>query len=275
MRRGSQLRATSYLLAAVALAIVLLSVGQSLRIEAVRGAAQTVFEPLQAVFAAAGDGLGGFFGSIASIGGAEDENRRLRQQVGDLQRRLDSLEALRATDAQLRASLELRDSLNIHTVAAEVIGTDPDGMAQTITIHAGSGRGLKVGMAVLGQRGLVGRIVAAQRSSSQVRLISDPALPVNVVTSTDHVGGTLKVSQAHLLMEIPGSPIDLKIPTGEVLVTSGLGGNFPKGIPVAEVVKFEYKPAEVIQSGEVAPLDDLAHLEYVLVDMDFVPELAG
>ena len=269
------MRATSYLLIAVALAIVLLSLGQTLRIDAVRGVAQTVFEPFQAIFAGAGDGIHGFVTSITSIGDTEDENRRLRQEIGDLRRRLDALQAQRATDQMLRDSLGLRDTLNIHTIAAEVIGADPDGMAQALTIHAGTTRGLKQGMVVLGQHGLVGRVVAVQANSAQVRLISDPALPVNVQTSTAHVGGTLKVSQGRLALEIVGSPIDLKIPTGEVLVTSGLGGNFPKGIPIAEVARFQYQPAQVIQAADVAPLDDLSHLEYVLVDLDFVPDFAG
>jgi rod shape-determining protein MreC len=272
MRRGSQIRATSYFVIAVALAIVLLSVGQSLRFEAARSVTATVFAPLQGLVSGVSNGIGGAFTTITSIGSLADENRRLKQQVADLQRELGDRQLAGVTNQQLKATLGLRDSLHIHTVAAEVIGLDPEGLTQTITIHAGSNQGIRKGMSVLAQHGLVGRVISVQSGTASVRLISDPQLPVNVELATSHMGGTIKVSNGQLMEEILGAPTDLKLSRGDLLVTSGLGGNYPKGLPVAAVVKFQYRPAEIAQTADVAPLDDLARLEYVIVDTDFAPE---
>jgi rod shape-determining protein MreC len=272
MRRGSQLRATSYLVIAVALAIVLISVGETLHFDGARDVAAGVFAPLQAATATASTSVGGFFTTITSIGSTADENHRLRQEVADLRRQLAGLQQLDLTDKQLKNLLNLRDTLKIHTVAAEVIGLDPEGLTPSITIHAGTQSGVRRGMSVLGQRGLVGKITSVQANSASVTLISDPQLPVNVEVATTHLGGTVKVKDGQLVDEILGAPVGVSLNPGDTLVTSGLGGNYPKGLPVAEVIKFQYRPAEIVQVAHVAPLDDLAHLEYVLVDTDFVPE---
>jgi rod shape-determining protein MreC len=272
MRRGSQSRATSYFLIAVVVALVLIILGQALRFDTVRGVAASVAEPFQVTLTGAGDGVRGFISTITSIGDTADENRRLKQQVADLQRQLASSDQLQVTDQQLRDLIGLRNTLKIHTVAAEVIGLDPERLSQGMTMNVGQSQGVRPGMAVLGQRGLVGKVVSAQSSSAQVRLISDANLPVNVELAKTHLGGTLKISESRLVVQILGAPTDLKLDPGDILVTSGLGGNFPKGIPVAEVSHFRYQPAQVAQVVEIAPLDDLTRLEFVMVDTDFVPE---
>jgi rod shape-determining protein MreC len=272
MRRGSQIRATSYFVIALALAIVLISVGQSLHFDAARSVTATVLAPVQGLVTSVTNGVGGAFSTLTSIGGLADENRQLKQQVADLKRQLGERQLAGVTDQQLKAMLGLRDNLKIHTVAAEVIGLDPEGLTQTITIHAGSSQGLRKGMSVLAQHGLVGRVVSVQSNTAAVRLINDVQLPVNVELATTHLGGTIRVANGQLVEEILGAPTGLKLSPGDLLVTSGLGGNYPKGLPVAEVVKFTYRPAEITQSADVAPLDDLSRLEYVMVDTDFVPE---
>ena len=272
MRRGSQARATSYLVVAVILAVLLLGLGQLMRFDAVRGVAATVFEPFQITFASTGNGARDFIGTITAIGHTSSENKRLKSQVADLQRQLAASDQLQVTDQQLRDSLGLRNNLKIHTVTAQVIGLDPEQMSQAMTIGIGSQKGIKPGMSVLGQRGLVGRVVSVQANSAQVRLISDTSLPVNVELAKTHLGGTLKVRGGDLVVEILGAPTDLKLDPGDVLVTSGLGGNFPKGLPVAEISQFHYQPAQVAQVAQISPLDDLTRLEYVLVDTDFFPE---
>ena len=272
MRRGSQPRATSYLLIAVALAIVLIGVGETLRFSSARDVAAGVFAPFQAAVMSASNSVGGFVAMLTSIGNTADENRRLKQHVADLERQLAGRQQQDLTDQKLKALLGVRDSLQIHTVTAQVIGLDPEALTQTMTIHAGTSQGVRKGMSVLGQRGLVGKVISVQSNTAAVRLISDPQLPVNAEVATTHLGGTIKIKDGQLVDEILGAPTDLKLNQGETLVTSGLGGNYPKGLPVAEVVRFQYRPAEITQVARVAPLDDLMHLEYVLVDTDFVPE---
>jgi rod shape-determining protein MreC len=272
MRRGSQMRATSYLVVAVALAIVLISVGDTLRFGVLRGAAATVVEPLQAGLSGAGSGVHGFFSSLTSFGDNAAENKRLRARVAELERQLATQRQLELTDKQLKASLALRDSLQVHTIGATIIAQDPEKLSQSVTIDIGAARGIKKGMSVLGQRGLVGKVTAVQGNSAQVRLITDPMLPVNVELASNHLPGTLRVTNDRMTVQILGAPTDLRLGPGEILVTSGLGGNFPKGLPVAELVSFKYQPYGVTQVAEVTPLDALAHIEYLMVDTDFISQ---
>ena len=266
------MRATAYLVVAVALAIVLISVGESLRFGALRGAAATVVEPAQALMTGAGNGVHDFFAALTSFGDAAEENKRLKSHVAELERQLAMQRGLSVTNLQLTKSLGLRDSLHVHTVAATVIALDPDRLSQAITIDSGTRQGVHRGMSVLGQRGLIGKVVSVQANSAQVRLISDGTLPVNVEVASSHLPGTLRVNGDRMAVELLGAPTDVKLQAGEVLVTSGLGGNFPKGLPVAELVSFKYQPYGVTQTAEATPLDSLAHLEYVLVDTDFTPQ---
>ena len=113
MRRGSQPRATSYLLIAVALAIVLISVGESLRFSSARDIAAGVFGPFQAVASAAANGVGGFVGTLSSIGTTAEDNRRLKQHVADLERQLAGRQQQALTDQKLKALLGLRESLQL------------------------------------------------------------------------------------------------------------------------------------------------------------------
>jgi len=266
------MRATSVLVVAVALAIVLIGVGENLRFGALRGVAATIGEPVQAMMAGAGNGLHDFFGAFTSLGDTANENRRLKSRVAELERQLATQRQLAVTNQQLTKSLNLRDILHIHTVGATVIALDPDRLSQAVTIDTGSKQGIRPGMSVLGQRGLVGKVMAVQSNSAQVRLIADPQLPVNVEMASDHLPGTLRVTSDKMTVQILGAPTDLKLLPGEVLVTSGLGGNFPKGLPVAALVNFKYQPYGVVQVAEVTPLDTLARLEYVMVDTDFVSQ---
>src|SRR5258708_752348 len=273
MRRGgSQIRASSYFVSAVALAIVLIVVGQSLRLDAAGLVTSNVLSPLQGFVSGVTNSVGGAISTIRSVGELADENKRLKQQVGDLRHQLADQQLSGLTDEQLKSMLGLRDNLHIHTVAADVIGLDPEGLTQTMTIHAGSKQGVRPGMSVLGQHGLVGKVSSVQSNTAAVRLISDPQLPVHVELGTNHLGGPVDGNNGQLVDQILGAPTDGKVNRSDLLVTSGLGGNYPKGLPVAEVSKFQYHPAEITQTAEVAPLDDLAHLEYVMVDIDFVPE---
>ena len=271
MMRRSQFRTTSYVVIAVALGLVLVSFGQQLHLDALRGIAATAFEPVQGVMSAAARTGSGFVSTIASIGTVEDENRTLKNRVAALERQLVQARQAAIDDTKLRNMLALRDQLGIHSVGATVIGRDPDGISQVLSLNVGSADGVRKGMVALGQRGLLGRVTSVQAHSSQLQLITDAQSPVNVLLGTSHLSGTVKVTGDRMTVEIVSAPVDLQIPVGDTLVTSGLGGNFPKGLPVAEVVNYKYQAYGVTQVAEVAPLDNPARTEFVTIDLDFVP----
>ena len=191
-----------------------------------------------------------------------------------MQRELTAARQNAQTNKDLRALLDLGGSLKVRTVGAQVIARDPEGLLPALTINIGSARGVKKGMVVLAQHGMVGRVVQVQQNSAQVDLVSDPQAPVNVMLATSHLTGTLHVSQERMLVDIPSAPVGLQVNPGEALVTSGIGGNYPKGLPVAQVVSYQYRAVSPVQQAQATPLDDLMRLEFLMVDLDFVPQLA-
>jgi rod shape-determining protein MreC len=273
MRRGSQLRATSFLIVAAAMALAFLTLGGGTRLAGVRGLAATVFAPIQAVFSGAGNGVRGFAEGLNAIGDLRRENQQLKQQVADLQKQLIAARTDLSSNQQLKAMLDLRGALGVHTVGAEVIARDPEGLTQSVTIRIAGGQAIKNGMVVLGQHGLVGRVVAVHGAVCQVRLITDSSSPVSVMLASSHLPGTVKMVDGRMRLEIPSAPVNLKINPGEVLVTSGLGGNYPKDVPVAEVVRYQYQAYGAVQVADATPLDALDRVEYVQVDLDYVPDL--
>jgi len=275
MRRGSQVRATSFLIVAAVVAFALLSLGGATRLAGARGFAAAVFAPFQGAFSSVGDGFRGFADGLNSIGSLERENTQLKQQVADLQKQLIAARTDLSANQQLKAMLDLRSSIGAQTVGAEVIARDPEGLSQGLTVRAGGGAQVKVGMAVLGQHGLVGRVVAVHGAICQVQLISDAQSPVSVMLASSHLPGTLQIVGGAMKLEMPSAPVNLKLNPGDVLVTSGLGGNFPKDIPVAEVVRYQYQAYGAVQEADATPLDSLDRLEYVQIDLDFVPDLGS
>jgi rod shape-determining protein MreC len=273
MRRGSQLRATSYLIIAVALGLVLLSTARSLHLDGVRDVAGSVFEPVQGFFTGIGNGARDFFGTLTSVGQVAEENRALKRQVAQLQQELTKAKSTELTNQQLQALLDLRTSLKVRTVGATVIARDPEGIAQVIVIRAGEQQGIRKGMAVLGQHGLIGRVVTVRAGTSQVILITDPNNPVNVMLATTHLPGTVMINQGKMTVAFPSAPTDLKIDTGAALVSSGVGGNYPAGLPVAAIAKYQYQAYNQAQIADVAPLDDVSRIEVVEVDLDFAPQV--
>jgi rod shape-determining protein MreC len=271
MRRGSQARTTAYFLCAAVLAILLLGFGRLIHFEALRGVATTAYEPVGSVLAGAARGARGAVDLVTSIGQVESEDQALKKEVAKLRRELAQIHNAELTDRELRATLGLRQSLNVHGLSAEVIGRDPDPLSQTITINAGSARGVRTGMAVLGLDGLVGRVVRVTPNASHVQLISDPNSPVDVVLASSHFGGTLMVEQGRTVVQLPSAPANLHVPRDELLLTSAIGGNYPAGIPVARVTRYRYQAYSPAQVADAVPLDNLAGLEYVTIDLDFEP----
>ncbi len=155
-------------------------------------------------------------------------------------------------------------------LAASVIGRDPSPFLDYVIINRGSDDGLRRGMPVVTQQGLVGRIAAVTADAARVQLITDPASNINVKLEPSRAQAVIRgeVSGEISLAMIPQSaPVEI----GDLILTSGLGGNYPTNILIGQVTGVRQRETDLFQSASVQPVVDFNQLEIVLIITNFRP----
>lgn len=155
-------------------------------------------------------------------------------------------------------------------LAASVIGRDPSPFLDYVIINRGSDDGLRRGMPVVTQQGLVGRIAAVTADAARVQLITDPASNINVKLEPSRAQAVIRgeVSGEISLAMIPQSaPVEI----GDLILTSGLGGNYPTNILIGQVTGVRRRETDLFQSASVQPVVDFNQIEIVLIITNFRP----
>jgi rod shape-determining protein MreC len=195
--------------------------------------------------------------------GAREENRQLQAKVRDLTLRVETLEQAQKENAQLQRLLAYSGSLPYRSTTAKVVGRTPDFMSRTVLVDQGSASGIAVDDAVLTTAGVVGRVVLVSRYHSQVQLITNADASTGVMMEGTRTPGVLKGSgDAALNLDYVSNTEQVN--PGDLVISSGLDGIYPKGIPVGKVLASR-KGSSVFRSIQVEPTADLLHLEEVLV----------
>jgi rod shape-determining protein MreC len=153
----------------------------------------------------------------------------------------------------------------------EVVGRDPSSYLQFLIVDKGTADGIRVGAVVVVPQGLLGRVVSAGSNSSRILLVTDASSSVNALLQTSRATGVASgQSGGTLLMKyIPQGEV---VRLGDMVLTSGLGGNFPKGLIVGRVSQVRQKDIELFQEAVVESLIDFPRLEVVYVIRNFVPQ---
>jgi rod shape-determining protein MreC len=192
----------------------------------------------------------------------ENEVSNLQSQVIQLQEQLREAEVLYSLLDFARARPQDQ------YVAAAVIGRDPSPFLHYVIIDHGSDDGIQHGMPVVTQQGLVGRVDAVTASASRVQLITDPNSRVNVRLQNQNESAQIEGSiTGDVTLGMVAQNITLS--PGDILLTSGLGGNYPTDILVGQVVNVEETENELFKTASVQPVIDFAALRAVLVIMNF------
>lgn len=196
-------------------------------------------------------------------------NAQLENEVSNLQSQVIQLqEQLRETEVLYSLLDFARARPQDQYVAAAVIGRDPSPFLHYVIIDQGSDDGLRHGMPVVTQQGLVGRIDAVTSSAARVQLISDPGSVINVKLQNQNEDAQIHGSvTGDITLEMVSQNITIN--TGEILLTSGLGGNYPTDILVGQVVNVKKTENELFQSATVQPVIDFESIRAVLVIANF------
>ena len=244
---------------AVVLSVVLMVVDhQFQQLQRIRGMLSVVTYPLQQLAELPVDLAHWLDEATRSREELEAENRRLREENLRARAELQQLESLRAENLRLRNLLDASYKVGDRILIAELAAVDLDPYRQQVVINKGSSSGVFVGQAVLDANAVMGQVIQTTPFSATVLLITDPShsIPVQVLRNglRTIAVGTGRINE----LSLPYLPTNSDIREGDKLVTSGLGGKFPAGYPVATVTRVNRSPDNAFAEIVATPT---AHLD--------------
>jgi len=220
---------------------------------------------IQLATASAVDSVRGVFQNYVWLRGARTENETLRRQVVELGGQLEELRARAAQVTMLEESLALRQSLPIETITARVIAGDPTPGFPAVTIDRGSADGIRANMAVIAPRGVVGRIYGRlEDHAAQVQLIVGRSAGAAAYLERTGAGGNVIGGAQDPPLRLDDVPNLVDVQIGDLVLTSGLDGIFPRGYTLGRVERAE-RGSGTYREIAVRPTVDFSNLQYVLV----------
>lgn len=220
--------------------------------------------PLAGGAAAVNSGFGHLWNDYLDLVDVRRENVALRKSVKRLNERIvDGNEALVA-NTRMKALLDLKGALESPSIAVAVIGEDSSAWFKTLLVDRGSADGLLEGMPVVAAGGVVGRLVKVAPQSSRVLLLTDHASAIAALVQRSRARGVVRgAGGGRCSLEFTVRDEDVKV--GDTVISSGVGGVFPKGLPIGEVTMVKKGEYGVFQTIEVRPTVNLGKLEEMLV----------
>lgn len=205
--------------------------------------------------------------SIRGIGDLAEQNRLMAAELFHLRNEVRDLKTLAEENLELRRQLDFSRRSPRNLVAGEVIARDISGWWHTIRLNRGTGDGVVADMAVVTLDGLVGKTIHVSSRTADVLLISDPSSRVSArIARTGSFGvvtGTGETGAGRVLCVMEFMNKNVPILEGDEVVTSGLGGVFPKGLLIGYVEKVYRDETGLFQRADVVPRADLGLLTYV------------
>ena len=228
--------------------------------------------PLETGVSRVGRALAGLGQGWQELSRLRDENVALRRTVDELLQEAVQLRAAELENRDLREQLHYAASHRDQApVPAEVIARDSSALLGYAVIDRGSSALLEEGMAVLATAGLVGRIVSLSPRTATVLLINHPSSSVNaVIQGTSGATGVVN-GRPDGRLDMEYIPQSEPVKVNDLVVTSGLGGAFPKNILIGRIAHVQSRDIDMFQQAIVEPFVDFHKLSQVLVATGFVP----
>jgi rod shape-determining protein MreC len=229
--------------------------------------------PIMAVSSAATNGVRHVCRNYLWTVGARAENEQLRQSVHELMLLKNSYEQSKQENARLHRLLSLNESLSYRSVGARVIARTPSYLSNLIYINRGSEDGVRTDAAVISGDGIIGRVVHITKHQAQVQLITNPDASVGAILEKSRTPGVLR-GTGNLMLEMDYVANIEPVENGEIVLSSGLDGIYPKGIPIGNVVDSRNGNG-VFRSIMVEPRMDMVRLEEVSVLLNEAGSVKG
>ena len=204
-----------------------------------------------------GDTVDNITADQSTLSGLREYNEQLVQQYSQM-------EEYKQEAQRLQKLLDLKDTYQIEGTGARVIGRSSEAWSQTVIINKGSDDGVSTGQTVMGTSGVVGQIVSTSSHTATVRLLTDPQSGAAAMVQSSRAEGLLRGSLVGLL-SVEDLDADAEVNVGDVIVTSGLGGSYARGLIIGTVVKVDAQQGDTSRRAVVSPNDAISTLEDVLV----------
>ncbi len=271
MRRGWRSNRVFFFLFCLLICILLIFGSISGRLNGIENILSAPLEVISTFFNRAAQTANDFFSNFVNNQSLRERNAELEEALARAQAELVELREIASDATRLSELLDYVSAVqNQETLTAEVIGYDQNNFLRTIIINKGARDGVAVGMPVVTRQGLVGRIIDVTALAARVLLITDPSSSVSARLQISRAQGTVQgLLTGSLRMGL--IPLGATIEVGDVVLTSGLGGNFPPDIVIGQVTSVRQFEFELNQEAEVRSLVNFDTLEFVLVITNFVP----
>ncbi|HEX2222040.1 MAG TPA: rod shape-determining protein MreC [Candidatus Limnocylindria bacterium] len=258
--------------------LLLLLVSQTEVALALQRASARALEPARGALVGAGRAVAGVFGTIGEIDRLRGENERLRAELAGARQRIAALDRAADENERLRELLGIRDALDMDVLAVRITGRDPSNFSWELGIDAGTDRGVRPGMPVLGSaRGagaLAGLVVDAGPDGARVRLTIDPR---SSVVAVDQATGALGEARGQ-----PGGglvfvqvPVSERVEVGDAIVSAGVSlqpdarSRYPRGLLIGHVEAVEADDNALTQTAFLRPALDPSAVDRLLVVLSF------
>lgn len=223
-----------------------------------------VVSPFIKVTSATIRGVTGTWRDYVDLRALREENKRLQLETTTLKRRLEQLQDQALETQRLERLLAMRQASRAEFLTARVVGKDATNWFKTILLDRGSLEGIRRNQSVLAPDGLVGRVVEVTPSSARVQLLTDPVSAVGGLIQRTRVTGIVS-GNLGAGARVRYLPLMADVAVGDEVLTSGMGGVFPKGILIGRITSVERKSGALFQEATLQSAVDLSRLEEVLI----------
>jgi rod shape-determining protein MreC len=223
-----------------------------------------VVAPISKSFQLTVQGVKGIYEEYLALRKTREANAHLRQEIARLQTQLTEYHEAYLENQRLRRLLDFKNAVKAEAIPAQVVVHDPSGWFQTLIVDKGALDGVGADMPVVNDEGVVGRVMDVSEHYARVVLITDPASAIDGMIERNRMRGVLagKDASSCLLKYVRGN-FDVQI--GDLIITSGKDGIFPKGLRLGRVKGVRKDPVALFQIIEVEPAVRLGALEEVLI----------
>ncbi|HHU69113.1 MAG TPA: rod shape-determining protein MreC [Thermoanaerobacterales bacterium] len=229
----------------------------------------TAIQPIQKAFFTGSRETAEFFKTIMQLNKIKEENKFLKNKVSSLENSAVMIKELQLENQRLKEMLNFKEqSFYYGMEGAKVVGRNPSNWFETILIDKGKQNGIDINMAVVTNKGLVGRVIETGSRWSKVLLIIDQKSSVSAMIQRTRDNGIIKGQiepENKGYCQMVYLPIDSNVLPGDLVISSGLGGIFPKGLIIGEVERIEQQENELLKIATIKPAVDFQRLEEVFI----------
>ena len=265
-RLGSATPATVRVMVLVALSLAMMLIDhRTQQFEKFRNILQTVVYPVMFISTIPREMIRGVTGSMEMSSNLQTDNESLRQENLLLHSRLEKLHSLEADNRRLKRLLGQSEQIAEHVLLAELVEVSLEPYTQKISLNKGSSDDVYVGQPVINGDGVIGQVVHTSQFQSTVTLLTDPGSAIPVMVMRNGLRGVLFGTGVRNKLAMPYLTADADIRIGDLLISSGMGGRFPTGYPVATVTEVRQDPSDEFLTINTLPVTQLDHGREVLL----------